>query len=169
MTKFRYAVSVLSLLALTAGSVWAQGAAAAPPAAGTPTALAIAALTKAMDAVAKGDGPALEDYLNKQVMGILLDPKTGTPQTMVLQRDDIVKAIEQAGNEMDPLAGQKLVNLTGQPGPGDLILVTYDLAPPAAAGAVPPKPVGPFWALVGKIDGGWRIISFAIPMPAPEQ
>jgi hypothetical protein len=167
MTKLRYAVSIVSLLALAATSVWAEGAGGAPPAEGTPEALAIATLTKAFTAFGKSDVPTLEQCLAPRLMGIALDPDTGAPTQIIMQRDDICKALQQGGAAAanNPLAAFKIVEPTAQAGPGDLVLVTYKMS----TGDANAKPLGPFWAMVGKTQGQWRIFSFTVPMPAPEE
>jgi hypothetical protein len=162
-------------LALTAAGVGAAGAGGPAPATGTPTAAeaaaetaALAAVTTALTAVSKGDTAALKQCLAEQLLGVAVDPATGAAHPLVLQRDDVLASVEQGGGHLDLLAGRQIVDMTAQAGPGEVVLVTYKLATGNADADRALPPVGPFWVLLGKFDGQWRILSFTLPMPAPQ-
>jgi ketosteroid isomerase-like protein len=132
----------------------------------------MAVVTSALTALGKGDMATLGLCLAERVVAIAVDPQTGVPTPIFFKRQDLLDHLQQNG-PMDLLAGRKLVDVTAQAGPGDVVLVNYSLGAGGAAAnadadrAVIRPTLGPFWALVGKLNGHWQLIAFTVSLSPP--
>ncbi|HEY3398586.1 MAG TPA: hypothetical protein VGM19_13105 [Armatimonadota bacterium] len=164
MFRMKLIAAVVIVLVVGSLSVWADDAGGAAPGTNTPTLAAQAAqetLVRALTAVQAGDVATLEQCLAETVAGVGVNAQGEAPRSMILSRDELIKGLQQNAGQANLFTGSKLVDLTAEAAPGgQLVMVTYHLQKADDAEA---KPAGPYWALVGKPDGQWRLMAFTFP------
>ncbi len=160
MTK-RAAIALLSLvLAVVPLSAQEPGAGAAEDS--PEVAAAKAALGKFWEAVGKGQPALLKERLAEKFL-VVEAAEGESPHPSFEDRAEILKELEEAAGEPTDFADVSPIQVTGQQGPGDLVMVTFRLELTAADDEEQVAP-GPYWALIGKLEGQWRIMAFTIPM-----
>lgn len=162
MRVTQLAAIVVLLLVLGVVPLRAEDEGGGGPEDSAQVAAAKAVLGKFWEAMEKGQPTSLKECLAEKLL-VVGAAEGESPHPSFVDRAEILKELEEAAGEPTDFADVRPIQVTGQQGPGDIVMVTFRLELTGADDEEQVAP-GPYWALIGKIEGQWRIMVFTIPL-----